>query len=181
MKNWFNHHFLPFGINPIALIAFGLMVAAICSPWWFIDFDMTSAPSYIYTYMIKGPASEIIGYRSSPEMAKLTRILIFSASLMLIGSLLKGKILPRIMIFLGSAFFLLADKLFYARLGNIASRYDTSVQGSGHFEFAGFIRVYVWTHLEPGFYLAIAAGCVGLIACVLHQWVRIPRRKPSSS
>ena len=176
MKKILNKTFLPIGINILGLIAFGLMIASINSPWWYIDFDI-NIPSYIFPYMIKGPASEMIGYRTSPEMNLLTRFLSISAALMLIGSLLKGKVAPRILIGLSSVFFLLATKMFYARLTDIASRYDTTVQGSGHFEFAGFYRILVWTHLEPGFYIAIAAGGVGIIACILHQWIRIPRAK----
>jgi hypothetical protein len=165
VKNW------RFGINILGLIAVGLMITSMFYPWWSFTM-METKRSDIYPYLIVGPASEIIGYKRSPQMTLLTGVLIASILLTLIGSILQGKT-SRIMLAVAGLLSLLGAWRLLARVTGVAARFDIPIQGKGIGVYEGFAQIDVSTQLEMGTYLIIAGGILALLASILHSRVRI--------
>ena len=165
MKNW------RFGVNILGLVAVALMVVAMYMPWW--SFALDSSPQTdIYPYLIDGPGSEYIGYKSSPQMTLLTGVLIASILLTFIGSFLKGKS-SRITLAVAGVLVLLGTWRLLARVAGVAARFEIPLQGQGRAIYEGFAQIEVWTRLQPGVYLIIVGGVLAILASVLHSHVRI--------
>lgn len=165
MKRW------QLGINILGLIAVALMIAAMYQPWWGFTYQGTKT-TLVYPYLIDGPASEMIGYKRSPQMTILTVVLITCISLSLIGSLLKGRA-SRIMLAVAGALTLLGAWRLLARVAGVAARFDIPIQGHGRAVYEGFAQIEVSTHIELGSYLILAGGVLAILASVLHSRVRI--------
>jgi len=160
-----------FGINILGLIAVALMIAAMYQPWWSFTYQETKT-TFVYPYLIDGAASEMIGYKRSPQMTILTGVLIACISLTLIGSLLKGRA-SRIMFAVAGALTLLGAWRLLARVSGVAARFDIPIQGHGRAVYEGFAQIEVSTQLELGTYLILAGGVLAILAGLLHSRVRI--------
>lgn len=165
MKNW------RFGINILGLIAVALMVAAMFQPWWSFTLEKTKTTN-VYPYLIDGAASEMIGYKRSPQMTLLTGILIICILLTLSGSFLRGRS-SRVMLIVAGIFTLLGAWRLLARVARVAARFDIPIQGQGRAVYEGFAQIYVSTQLELGTYLILVGGALAFLAGLLHSWVRV--------
>ena len=72
-------------INLLALMGVVLMISAMFFPWWSFAMEFNE-PTYLYPYLLDGPATEIIGYKRSPQMTLLTGVLFACIVLALIGA-----------------------------------------------------------------------------------------------
>ena len=160
-----------FGINILALIACGLLIAAMFFPWWSFALEWTERTD-LFPYIIRGPGSELVGYKRSPTMALLTGVLIACILLSLAGSFLKGKA-ARIVLAISGVVTLLASWRLYARVAGVAARFEIPVHGGGQASYEIFAVINVWTALQPGLFLAIAAGILALLACLLYPKLRL--------
>ncbi len=160
-----------FGVNLLGLVAAGLMIAAMFYPWWSFTI-METKKSNVYPYLVEGPASEIIGYKRSPQMALLTGVLITTIALTVLGSVLKRKI-SRFLLIIAGLFALLGTWRLLARVTGVAARFDIPIQGEGIAVYEGFAQIDVSTQLELGTYLIIAGAVLAILACLLQRWVRI--------
>jgi hypothetical protein len=165
VKNW------RLSLNLLALAAAGLMIIAMLFPWWSFTLQGPGKTD-VFPYLIDGPASEMIGYRRSPQMTLLTGVLIFGILITLAGGLLKGKF-ARVMLVVGGLLAVLAAWRLLARVGGVASRFDMPLQGHGVAVYEGFAQIEVWTNLEPGVYLIVAAGVLAIIAGLVNWRLRI--------
>lgn len=165
MKNWRPT------INLLALLAVVLMIVAMFRPWWSFTLQGTGK-SDIYPYLIDGPASEMIGYRRSPQMTLLTGVIAFTILITLAGSLLEGK-LSRVMLAFGGILAILGAWRLLARVGGVAARFHMPLQGHGVASYEGFAQIEVWTSLEPGVYLIIAGGILAILASLINWHLRI--------
>jgi hypothetical protein len=159
-----------FGINLLGLVAAGLMVGAMFYPWW--SMTMMDKTSNIYPYLVEGPASEIIGYKRSPQMTLLTGVLIATITLTFLGSILKRNI-SRILLVVAGALALLGTWRLLARVTGVAARFDIPIQGEGVAVYEGFAHIDVSTQLELGTYLVVAGAGLAILACFLQRWVRV--------
>ncbi|MGC8787182.1 MAG: hypothetical protein ACP5Q1_07125 [Anaerolineae bacterium] len=159
--------------NLLALVAVVLMVVGITRPWW--SLTLFGNESDIYPYQIVGPLRELLGYKRSPQMLLLTRILIGAVVLVALGSVLRGW--PgRILIALGGIIILLGISRFLGRIAEVAEGFNVPIQGHGIGDYGGFAKVEVSTRLRTGLYLTRAGGIVALVASVVHGILQ-PRRK----
>ena len=78
------------GVNLLALLAGLLMVIAMLFPWWSFQLEFSDQTD-LYPYLIKGPGSELIGYKRSPQMTALTGVFIVATVLCLVGSFRSGR------------------------------------------------------------------------------------------
>ena len=162
---------LHFGVNVLALVAVVLMVGAMYQPWW--SFALARSPQTdVYPYLIDGPGSEYIGYKSSPQMTLLTGVLIASILLTFIGSFLKGKS-SRTTLAVAGVLVLLGTWRLLARVAGVAARFEIPLQGQGIAIYEGFAQIEVWTKLQPGAYLIVVGGVLAILASILHSYVRI--------
>ncbi len=160
-----------FGLNLLGMIAAGLMIAAMYYPWWSFTI-MGDKKSTVYPYLVEGAASEIIGYKRSPQMTLLTGVLFATISLTAVGSVLNRKI-SRILLLVAGALTLLSTWRLLARVTGVAARFDIPIQGQGIAVYEGFAQIEVMTQLEPGTYLVVAGGILAILAGLLQRWVRI--------
>lgn len=162
-----------FGVNPLALIADGLLIAAMFFPWWSIRLSFIEQTD-VYPYFIDGPTSEFIGYTRSPVMEVLTIVLITCIVLIFIGSFIKSTV-TRIFLGISGVIVLLASWRLLARFTWVAAGYNIPVQGHGIANYGGFADLEVWAWIQPGLYLAGAAGVLALLATWFYKktfWVR---------
>jgi hypothetical protein len=152
--------------NILAIAAALLIVGSLIKPWWSLDIEVIGK-TYIYPYIIRGPATEVIGYRKTAQMPLLTGALVACVVLALIGSVLK-KTAGRIVLLLTGILGSLVVWRFYARAASIASRYNMTVQGHAVARWMAFSPLKVAGKLEPGFYLVIAGAVVCLLAALVH-------------
>jgi hypothetical protein len=160
-----------FGVNLLGLVAAGLMIAAMFYPWWSFTI-METKKSNIYPYLVDGPASEIIGYKRSPQMTLLTGVLIATIALTLLGSLLTRKV-GRILLIVAGALSLVGTWRLLARVTGVAARFDIPIQGEGIAVYEGFAQIDVSTQLELGTYLVIGGAILAILACLLQRWARV--------
>jgi hypothetical protein len=165
VKNWH------FGINILGLIAVALMIAAMFRPWWSFTLEKTKTTN-VYPYLIDGAASEMIGYKRSPQMTLLTGILVTCILLTLIGSFLKERS-SRVVLVTAGALTLLGTWRLLARVAKVADRFHIPIQGQGRAVYEGFAQIYVSTRLESGTYLILAGGILAILIGLLQSWVRI--------
>lgn len=159
--------------NLLALVAVGLIVVGITRPWW--SLTLFGNESDIYPYQIVGPLRELLGYKRSPQMLLLTRILIGAVVLVAVGSVLRGW--PgRILIALGGIIVLLGVSRFLGRIAEVAEGFNVPIQGHGIGDYGGFAKVEVSTRLRTGLHLTRAGGIIALLASLLHSILQ-PRRK----
>lgn len=157
--------------NILALVAALLIVGALIKPWWSLDIQVIGK-TYVYPYIIRGPATEIIGYRRTPQMPILTGLLVGCIVLSVIGSFLGRRAGP-LALLAGGLLSALAAWRFYERALSIASRYNmTSVNGQSVARLMAFSPLRVVARLELGYYLNLAAVAVCLLAALLHRWLR---------
>jgi hypothetical protein len=165
--------------NVFAILGALLIAVSLAYPWWSLEIEIVGK-TFIYPYIIRGPATQVLGYKSTAQMPLLTGFIIACVALALLGSLL-GKRSGRIVLLLASAFSGLAAWRFYTRALDIAGRYQMkSVNGQTVAKVGAFTPLHVSARLEPGFYLNIAGGVVCLLALLLHGYFRRSKAKPSA-
>lgn len=159
MKRWFS---IP---NILAILAAGAIVVSLLIPWWGLKIGFMGM-TYVYPYIIRGPATEVIGYQKTDLMPLLTAALVADIALCLLGSVLRGR---KGAIPLGTAALLtvLAIWRFYVRAGGIASRYHVPVQGEGTATYMAFSPMHVVTRFRPGIYAAAGGAALALTAAIL--------------
>jgi hypothetical protein len=153
--------------NVLAIAGALAIVVSLLYPWWSLDIEIIGK-TYVYPYIIRGPATEVLGYRRTAQMPLLTGALIACIVLALAGSVL-GKRAGRIALF--GAGFLAAGGAwrFYERALDIASRYNmTSVNGQTVARMMSFSPLHVAASLQPGFYLNLAGAALCLLAAFFH-------------
>ncbi len=159
---------IKFGINPLALLAGVFLFISMIYPWWTLNVSVMPRPTNIYPYIIDGPASEFIGYKQSPQMKILYELMIACIFLFLIGSFIKGRTIVITTITAG-VLVLLAVWRFMVRITGVAALYEVPIQGHGVGNYGGFAFVDVYTIIQPGLYLAVIAGVIGIIAGLVHK------------
>jgi hypothetical protein len=159
------------GVNVVALAAVILMIAAMFLPWWSFKLQFGTKTD-IYPYLISGPASELIGYKRSPQMAALTGVAIVAIVLGLVGCALRGK-LARAMLGIAGLLVLLAAWRFVARISSVAAGFEIPIQGHGIATYGGFSPIEVTAWLRPGLYMIVLGGALALIASLLNERVRL--------
>ncbi|MGQ9494349.1 MAG: hypothetical protein ACUVR2_11425 [Anaerolineae bacterium] len=159
--------------NLLALVAVALIVMGITRPWW--SLTLFGNESDIYVHQIAGPLRELLGYKRSPQMLLLTRILIGAAVLGVLGSVLR-RWPGQVLIALAGIIALLGVWRFLVRIADVAEGFNVPIQGHGIGDYGGFAKVEVSTRLRTGLYLARAGGVVALLASLLHNVLQ-PREK----
>ncbi|MBE0688403.1 MAG: hypothetical protein IH585_20615 [Anaerolineaceae bacterium] len=157
-----------FGINPLALFAGISLIISMFFPWWTLEVSVMNRPTDIYPYIIDGPASEFIGYKRSPQMEILFYLLLTCIVLLLIGSFIKGKGFA-ITLTVAGVLVGLAIWRFLDRIAGVARIYEVPIQGHGVGSYGGFALVDVYTLIQPGLYLAIAAALLGILSGIFHN------------
>jgi len=157
--------------NWLAVLSGIILAAAMWFPWWSLQIQYIGL-TYVYPYIIRGPATTILGYQKTSQMPLLTGLLIGCIALSLVGSVLR-RWRGRIVLGVGSVLTLLAVWRFYVRAGSIASRYGMAVQGEAIATYGGFSPVHVSAKLERGFFLALIAAALCLLAAILHARLRV--------
>lgn len=154
-------------INIVALLGAGLLIAAMCLPWWGF-FTNNNTESFLYPYVIKGPVVNMIGYPRSPQMVLLTVGMVVSILLGLLGSFIH-KIPGAILRFLSGLITGIFIWRFIYRMTEITSAFNLPLVGVGDAEYSGFFVATATSSFKPGFYLA-GAGAVLLILAVFIPW-----------
>ena len=157
-----------FGINPLALLAAILLTISMFFPWWSLDVSVMHQPTFIYPYLIDGPASEFVGYQRSPQMAILFYLLMVCLIMFFFGSFLRNKVF-KITLISSGVLVGLAVWRFLVRIGGVAALYDVPIQGHGVGSYGGFAFVDVYTVIQPGLYFAALSAIIGIVAGFLHQ------------
>lgn len=156
-----------FGVNLPALVSAGLLISAMFFPWWSFKLAIMEQTD-IYPYLIDGPASEFIGYTRSAAMELLTIVLIICIILILIGTFIKS-MATQILLGISGVLVLLASWRLLARVTGVAAGFDMPVQGNAVATYGGFADLEVWTWIQPGMYLGIAAGVLVLLATLFYK------------
>jgi len=156
--------------NVVAIVSGLVMTAAMRLPWWILTFEWTGT-SYIYPYLISGPASEVVGYKRRAQMQILTYLLVACIILSFLGSVLRGW-KGRLVLGAAGALALLAVWRFVARITSVASGFSMPIQGHGMAYYSGFEVMPVSARLGVGLYLMVAGAVLCLLASLLHNWLR---------
>lgn len=164
--------------NFIAILSAILIAVSLAYPWWSLEIEIIGKTS-IFPYIIRGPATQLLGYKKTAQMPLLTGIIIACIVLALLGSFL-GRRLGRLVLLVAGSLSGLAAWRFYARALDIAGRYQMkSVNGHTIAKVGAFSPLHVAARLEPGYYLNIAGGVVCLVAFLLHGFFRRSKPKPA--
>ena len=164
-----------FGINVLAILAGCVLIVGLLQPWWSVTLE-GAGPTSVYPYIMRGPITEVLGYRKTSQMVTATYALALAAVLILIGSLLWGW-KGRLPLALAGILILLIVWRFLVRISDVAERFNMSIQGKGIAEYhGGLATMEVSAQLAPGLYLAVAAGILCLLSSLLHNRVRLPRK-----
>jgi hypothetical protein len=155
----------------VAIMSGIILAAAMWFPWWSLQIQFIGL-TYVYPYIIRGPATTLLGYEKTNQMPLMTGLLVGSIVLCFVGSLLR-KWMGRIVLGAGSVMVFLAIWRFYVRAGSVASRYRVAVQGEAIATYGGFSPVHVSTRLERGFFLALVAAALCLLAAILHDRLQV--------
>jgi hypothetical protein len=164
------------GIDLLAVLAGCVLVAALVQPWWSFDMGLPEF-THVYPYIMRGPATEFVGYRRTSQMETATYAMAAAGVLIVVGALLRGwkGSLP---LALAGAIILVIRSRFIERIADMASRNSMPVEGSGWAEYeSGMAIVWVTSRLGPGLRLGLIAGAMCLVAALLHRWVALPRRR----
>jgi hypothetical protein len=160
-----------FSINLIGILAAVVMIAAMFYPWW--SFHLQGAGyTEVYPYLLKGPGSELVGYKSSLPMKILTYVFYTCIGLSLVGSLARGRS-GRLLLALSGVMAALGTWRLMHRLGGVAERFDIPLVGKGVASYEGIEFLSVETWLQPGFYLMSAAIVIVLLAALLNFRLRV--------
>lgn len=159
---------IKFGINPLALFAGITLIISMLFPWWTLEVSVMNRPTDIYPYLVDGPASEIIGYKRSPQMTILFYLLIACIFLLILGSFIKGKGIA-ITSTVGGVLVGLAIWRFLVRIAGVAKLYEVPIQGHGVGSYGGFALVDVYALIQPGLYLAIVGAVLGILSGIFHK------------
>lgn len=157
--------------NLLAVLSGCLMVASMLLPWWSLVIGW-SRETDVYPHIISGPASEMIGYRRSPQMTMLTYALVLCIVLCFVGSVLRGW---KARITLGAAGILpvLVAWRFIVRIAGVAERFGMPIQGRGIASYGGFSPMETSARLRPGLYLIVVAGILCLVSSILYDKFRL--------
>lgn len=161
--------------NFVGLLSVALMALGMRLPWWGLNIGWTGW-SYVFPYIIRGPATELIGYRRTAQMPLLTGLLIAAIALAFLGSWIsrwKGKAA----LALAGTVACLGVWRFLARATSIAQRFRVPLEGRGTASYGGLSPMQVTTKLQPGMYLMAAGAALCLVAALLHEHLR-PRSQP---
>ena len=156
--------------NIVAILGALFIVASLVYPWWSLDIEVIGK-TFVYPYIIRGPATEVIGYRKTAQMPLLTGFLVACIVFALVGSVLR-KTAGRIVLLLAGLFASLAAWRFYVRAASIASRYHMTVQGHAVARWMAFSPLKVAGKLEPGFWFVLAGAVLCFLAALLHGLFR---------
>ena len=165
MKRWLS------AFNVIGLVAGCVMIVAMLFPWWSLVIEWAGETD-VYPYLISGPASELVGYKRSPQMTLLTGILILCIILCFVGSGLRGRI-GRATLGAAGILVLLGAWRLLVRVAGVAARFDIPIQGRAVVTYGGFAPVEVSARLRPGLYLIVAAGILCLVSSIFHDRLRL--------
>lgn len=152
-------------INILALLGSMLMMLAMFFPWWSFAMEFNE-PTYLYPYLLDGPATEIIGYRRSPQMTLLTGVLFACIVLALIGAF-SPKRRSRWLLIASAVLNSLAVWRLLVRIAGVAALYHMPIQGQAVASYGGFAKVKVWSQIHPGMYLDIAGILLVLLGAIL--------------
>lgn len=168
MRRWLS------ALNILGLVAGAVMITAMLVPWWSLTIQWPGE-SNVYPYLISGPASELVGYRRSPQMTLLTGILVSCIVLCFIGSALRGRA-GRIILGISGLLALLGAWRFIVRVAGVAARFEIPLQGRAVVTYMGFAPTEVSARLRPGLYLIVAAGVLCLMSSIFHDKLRLRLR-----
>ena len=154
-----------FEINLLGVLGAGLQLVAMLFPWWSFTLEY-SKPTNLYPYLLDGPASEIMGYKRSPQMTLLTVFLAVCILLAIVGAF-SPKRRSRWLLGISGVLNSLAVWRLLARIGGVAAIYHMPIQGEAVASYGGFAKVKVWSRLQPGFYLDVAGIIFVLLGAVL--------------
>lgn len=161
MKRWIT------GVNLLAFFAGLIMIIAMLLPWWSFQLEFTDQTD-LYPYLLKGPGSEFVGYKRSPQMTLLSGVLACAIVLCFLGSFQKGRA-SRVFLFLSGLLIFLGTWRLLLRIADVAARFSLPIQGYTRGNYGGFAEVFVETWLRPGIYLIILAGVMVLFAGLLQK------------
>ncbi len=165
MKGW------TLNLNPLGIIAGILMAVAMFFPFWAFRLVYMETTN-VYPYIISGPISDYLGYERNSLMPLLTGVLIACSIFCLVGSLLEGR--PgRILLAVSAVLVFLCVWRFLVRIAGLAGYFHLTVQGHGIASAGAFAKVEAWTWIQPGLYLIMIGAVLALIACVLHNRLRV--------
>jgi len=157
--------------NVVAILGALLIGASLLYPWWSLDIEIVGKTD-IFPYIIRGPATSVLGYSRTAQMPLLTGFVVGCVVLALLGSFL-GRRAGRLVFFVAALFSGLAAWRFYVRALDIAGRYGmTAVNGETVARVGAFTPLHVAARLERGFYLNLAGAAVCLLAMLLHGFFR---------
>jgi hypothetical protein len=160
-----------FSFNYLALLAGVLMVIAMQLPWWSFSLEFAGQTD-LYPYLIKGPGSEIVGYKRSPQMEILTYALFGCIGLCFAGSFIRGKLGGSLLAASGVVIFLAAWRLLI-RIEGVADRFHMPIQGHAIAHQDGFARMEVYTWIQPGLYLMLIAAGLVILSGLLNSKTRL--------
>jgi hypothetical protein len=152
-------------INILALLGSVLMILAMFFPWWSFAMEFND-PTYLYPYLLDGPATEIIGYKRSPQMALLTGVLFACILLALIGAF-SPKRRSRWLLIASAVLNSLAVWRLLVRIAGVAALYHMPIQGEAVASYGGFAKVKVWSQILPGLYLDVTGILLVLLGAIL--------------
>lgn len=167
-----------FEINLLGVLGAGLMLVAMLFPWWSFSLEY-SEPTNLYPYLLDGPASEIIGYKRSPQMTLLTVFLAVCILLAIAGAF-SPKRRSRWLLGFSGVLNSLAVWRLLARIGGVAAIYHMPIQGETIASYGGFAKVKVWSKIQPGLYLDVAGIIFVLLGAVLLWSIYVrPDKSPT--
>ena len=152
-------------INLLGVLGSILMILAMFFPWWTFALEFNE-PTNLYPYLLDGPASEIIGYKRSPQMTLLTGVLFVCILLALVGAF-SPKRRSRLLLGFSGVLNSLAVWRLLARIGGVAAIYHMPIQGQTIASYGGFAKVKVWSKIQPGLYLDVAGIILVLLGAIL--------------
>jgi len=164
MRKWI------FRLNLLGLIAVVILAVALQFPWWSFGTEFM-APTYVYPYVIDGPATEIIGYRQSSQMVLLARVLVGCVGLALLGSLIR-RWPGRLLLSLAGLVTLYGAYRLFMRITGVAARSGIPVQGTATSREEFAVVTYT-SQLHPGLYITLLGAGLCLLAALLHNRARL--------
>ncbi len=167
MRHWF-------GIDLLAVLAGCVLVAALLQPWWSFDMGLPEW-SNVYPYIMRGPATEFVGYRRTSQMEIAMYGLAVVGVLIVLGAVLRGWKGSVPLALAGLIIWVIRSR-FWERIVDMASRNDLPLDGSGWAEYEGGMAIiWVTSRIGSGFRLGAVAAGLCLLAALLHKWVMLPR------
>lgn len=159
--------------NVLGLAAAGVTYLGYRAPWWILRMEGLKDESFVFPYIIRGPVTEAIGYKRTPQMPYMMAALIICIALCVLGSVLprwKGRLALVLSGILGS----LVLWRFWVRIADLADRFEMPVEGQGILRYSGFDVMRVWARVGDGLYLTLAGCGLALFAALFHRWLRRP-------